>query len=248
MNKKITLLLLIVLTCFVAAGCRLPWTVQSEAIPLGFGEYNDIRRFSFEPETILADMEQNKSDLFLPIPEIIQENVFPWGTFPWMQQDYLNIAYAVNQVTTQDTLEDWNLLNMSYGKNCSDNPSGFDDAEFTYFRFEDDRISWRKIIISPLSKEVDWGGNTRYPRPFLSRFWGIDLDKLKITAEAALQIAEVNGGQQARAVANNHCKIFVGLSALSDNGYWYIHYYYPGDNLFDIYINPYSGDYQFTSP
>jgi hypothetical protein len=248
MNQKVILSSLVILVFFIASGCKAFFPDQSDAIPLGLGEYNDIRHFSFEPETILAAVERNEGKLFLPMPDYAQDNIFPLGTFQWTQQNYLKIALAVNKTAGQDTLEDWNLFSMIFEKNCSNNPSGFDNSEFTYFRVEGDKISWREISIYPLAKEANWGGNTRYSRPFLSRFTGIDLGTLKTTADDALQIAELNGGQQNRTAAKNNCNIFMGLSTVSHNGEWDVDYNNPGSNLFEILINPYSGEYKVISP
>jgi hypothetical protein len=100
-----------------------------------------------------------------------------------------------------------------------------------------------------LAKEVDWGkGNTRFPRPLFG--WkSIDIKRLKVTAEGALQVAEMNGGKDARLAVGNKCRISLLLPSNISNGDWDVFYNTDGTRtIFQVIINPYSGKYRILPP
>ena len=219
------------------------------SLPMGLGSYDNIHYFSFEPETVLTVLDQGQGEIFKPLPATVNNNLFSSGSFPWHQQDYLKIAGALNQVVAKDTLDDWDMYLMSFDRDCADNPIGFDYANITYFKTDGDQYSAREIDVYPLAKEADWGGDTHFPRPFLLGWKSIDLEKLKVTADDAVQMAETNGGREARLAEKNSCYISVILSPNTDHENWGIYYY--GNHsaiLFAITIDPYSGDYKILAP
>jgi hypothetical protein len=218
------------------------------SLPMGLGSYNDIQYFSFEPESVLTVLDQGTGETFKPLPATVDNNLFSSGSFPWRQQDYLKIAGALNQVVAKDTLEDWKIFKLHFDRDCADNPTGFDYVNMTFFKTDGDQYSAREIDVYPLAKEADWGGDTHFPRPFLFGWKSIDLEKLKVTADDALQMAETNGGKEARLAEKNSCYILVMLSPNTDHENWGVYYY--GDHsatLFAMTINPYSGEYQIIS-
>ena len=239
-------MLIAALVLFTSFGCYNPFMDQENQHPGGITDFNEERHYTFEPETILTSLAQNKGEIFQPVPGFAEENVFPPGSFAWSQQDYLKIASALNKNISSSgaVLEEWELYSMIFSRDCADNPIGFDDFRMTYFKTAEEQYTVREMKISPLSKSADWGGNTYFRRPFLFGWKGIDLKKLKVTADDALQIAEVNGGKAARLAVNNKCYILEALSFNLDKNGWNILY---SDNnfnhLFQMSIDPYSDKY-----
>jgi hypothetical protein len=157
----------------------------------------------------------------------------------WRQSDYLKIGNALNQFAWNDTLEDWNLFHMAFSTSCQDNPSGLVRGDFRYFKtiFEKGKIkyTWRTMFIIPEYLNVAWGGDAVYPRPP----WGwkkIDLNKIKVTAEDAIRIAEENGGREARLRIQNKCNIVLLLLPQRFDG-WHVSI---GPD-FDIFIDEHTG-------
>ena len=202
--------------------------------------YNEAYHYTFEPETILAALERGETGLFQPIPNDIEDNVYPPGSFPWHQQDYLKVANAIHN----SRLDGWQIAIWYFRRNCADNPIGFDFAELLYFNPEKNQHT--EIKIFPLSKSAAWGKDEYFePPPF---FWrkSIDPRKIKITADDAIQIAEAHGGKDARLAFQNKCIITIDLYANTNQ--WDVEYYRPDLDTFEITVNPYSGEYEIPMP
>jgi hypothetical protein len=67
----------------------------------------------------------------------------------------------------------------------------------------------RIIEIEPYFSWVRWGGGIYYPKPILHKWKSIDLSDASFTAEKAVQVAEENGGKEARLREDNQCNISV---------------------------------------
>ena len=212
--------------------------------PAMLGDYDEIYHYTFEPETIRASVEQGKKGLFQPIPDYVNDNIYPLGFFSWRQQDYLKIADALYQFAYSDTLKSWKLYRWHFEKNCGDNPVGFNSADIVYFNSSTGEHT--QIVIEPLAKEADWGKNDRFESP---SFWGwksINPTQIKITADDALQIAETHNGKEVRLAIQNRCYISIYLFA--DTNLWEVNYY--GDsfeNVFEMTIDPYYGNYKIIT-
>jgi hypothetical protein len=249
MNKKMIrpIQLFILLMALDLISCNILGQIDQYPGP---GSYDEIRYYTFEPGTLLLSLERNETDVFKPISKPIDDNIFPSGSFQWRQIDYLRVAEALYFSATANTLEDWKIYKMSFDRNCGDDPTGFDSAKITYFK-EDGSSSYvaQAMYIYPLAKEVDWGkGNTRFPRPLFG--WkSIDIKRLKVTAEGALQVAEMNGGKDARLAVGNKCRISLLLPSNISNGDWDVFYNTDGTRtIFQVIINPYSGKYRILPP
>lgn len=254
MDKKnlVTIPVLVILVLLFTTGCSAepccydPTKDQEMHFPTGGASgFGDLRIYTFDPNTILTALDQNDGTIFQPLSDF-QAPVFPPGTFPWRQQDYLKIANALNKFAIQDSLEGWSVYNVHSFRDCSDDPVGFDNFSITYFKIDGERYIARAIEVWPLSKEADMGVDMSFPRPFpigWSSWPSLDLKGLKVTSDEALQIAEAQGGKTFRGTVNNEC----GISAsLRDS--WYIRYGRSGSgSSFQISIDLYSGKYQIIS-
>jgi hypothetical protein len=158
-NKKFKpiLLIMIFLALFIT-GCGDPRD-QEPSRPMGHGSYGDIRGYDFDPKTILTALDRNDGEIFQPLPDWgLQEAVFPSDSFAWQQQDYLNVANALNRVASQDNLEGWNVYRIFASRDCADTPVGFDLFSITYFKSVEGRYATRQMDLRLLSKEADWAG------------------------------------------------------------------------------------------
>ena len=250
MSKKILNLLatiMIFLTLFIT-GCS-DASDQEMLLPGGTNSYNDIRPYTFNPETILATLDQGNEKIFQPLPDKDLKNVFPPGSFLWQQQDYLKITDTLNQIANQDSLKGWSVYSISSYRYCADNPKGFDNLSITYFKTKENRYDTRIMDVWPLAKDADWAGNMEFPRPFPFGWKSIDLEKIKVSTDNALQVAEANGGKAIRQAANNDCSILVILSPNVFGSAWAVQYVRGGyANLFRISIDPYTSEYKIITP
>ena len=80
----------------------------------------------------------------------------------------------------------------------------------------------------------------------IDRWYTVDLTSYKITADDALQVAEENGGKEARSRVKNDCRILIRTPNHENDDRWDVSYYF-GVN-FEMLVDPYSGQYQFSTP
>jgi hypothetical protein len=244
MGKKMIkpLSIIMIFLVLLVTGCYDPFADQEIRYPR-LALYDDIRAYTFEPKTILTALDRNDGEIFQPLPDWGQENIFPSGSFAWQQQDYLKIAIALNQVANQDNLdnlEEWSVYSINSSRDCADIPIGFDHFSITYFKTVGERYVTREMDVWPLAKEADWAGNMDFPRPVLMGWKSINLGKLKVTADDALQMAEANGGKAARQAVSNDCSISVALAPNADDADWGVYYFRGGSvTLFHFSIYPY---------
>jgi hypothetical protein len=221
--------------------------------PRGTSSYSTVDNYEIDPETILLSLDRGDMDVFMSF--IGEPGNYPYppvGHFNWKQSDYLKIASALYQIKVKENVNDWNIYSMIFNRSCSDDPKGFDVGEISYFKTDDSdatRYILYDILISPINKGVAWETGGAYSRPLLG-WTKVDLGRLKVTAEDALQMAEGNGGKEARLKVDNECKIhlIIGVNPVGDND-WKVSYLnysndIPGLILFEIHIDPYSGWYK----
>ena len=213
---------------------------------IGLGDYDSYGFFRINPETILASLKNGDKEVFLPEERDVEENV--WGgpilyelPVPWRQSDYLMVANALNHFVWKDTLDNWGLFSMDFSTNCQDIPSGFREGGFEFFKtsfadFGRLRYTTRSLYMTPEYLSVVWGGDSNFPHPLLG--WkGIDLSRVKISADDALKIADENGGREARLEVNDKCYASVHLRPEFWNG-WSVSI----GPFFKIYIDSYTGE------
>src|SRR5271157_5047206 len=121
--------------------------------------------------------------------------------------------------------------------------SGFETFYLTYYKTV--TVGWeikyavRTIGMEPWHGVVAWGGTETCTVPLWEAWHRINLTNFKRPAEAALQIAEKNGGKEARSQNANKCGIYVSRP---DNDTWQLDY--TSDANFTMLINPYTGSYK----
>lgn len=212
--------------------------------PLDLSDYEDTGLFRIDPGTILTSLEKGKIDIFLLDQRLVEERVegpiLHTEPILWSQSDYLQIVTALDNSVWNSTLDDWSLFSMDFNGDCQ-NLNVLTGAEYKYFKTDFDKgkvvDTWREIEVNPEYGYVAWGNGARYPHPLLG--WkSVDLDRLKVTAEEAIRIAEENGGTEARLKIENRCYIHLSLTPDNYEG-WEVDYGYSSG--FRILIDPYTG-------
>jgi hypothetical protein len=178
------------------------------------GSFNEIQYYKIEPVAILAFLEDNENILF----QLESDSSFEKITeepISWTQADYNKIAYKISEYVWSVSLDDWKLYRILFGANCSDNPTGFDRADYVYFNeiaLNGKRAyTARGILITPQYGDITLGSDTNFPRPFLDWKY-IQTDTVNVTAEEALQLAEGRGGEEARHSMQNKCQFSVSMN------------------------------------
>ena len=231
-------------SCSIGPCCYDPVQDQQIRYPNDVGVFGDVRVYTFDPKTILAKLDQGDTTIFQPLSDS-QAPLFPPGTYPWRQQDYMKITSNLNKVALHDSLEGWSVYDIHFTSQCVDNPVGFDHFLIAYFKTDGDQYLVRMMEIWPLSKEADVGVDQHFARPVPIGWQSLDVKDVKVTADEALQIAETHGGKTARESFNNNCSIVVSLDKN-----WYITYTARNSTAyFQVRIDPHSdsGAYQITS-
>lgn len=99
------------------------------------GSYQNNGYYRINPETILGDLDQGKTDVFTPFfgdPD----NIKDFYTTVWTQSDYLEIANALSQKVWNEPLDlkDWGVYEVYFQEGCTDNPRGFDTLIISYYK------------------------------------------------------------------------------------------------------------------
>jgi hypothetical protein len=203
--------------------------------------------FLIDPVTILDSLRSGQKVVFRPYTEQ-QDGEAPNfafnGRINWDQGEYLMVVDALNQFVWKDKLSDWKIYEMTFLLGCRENPSGFENGSFTFFKTKiNDNgkkvYTVRDFFVEPEYMYVEWRSGADYPRPLLG--WrSINLDNLKINALEALKTAEENGGRNTRLKFSNNCMIQISLAPHLHAG-WEVSYSIETLPEFTISIDPISG-------
>jgi hypothetical protein len=162
----------------------------------------------------------------------------------WHQEDYLHTVQALFKEVWGETPDGWSLNSFRFSVACSFVDYGFQTGRFRYFKNaekadEQIRVE-RRIYINASSGFVQVLEFEYAPRLV---DWGVvDMARLHYSADDALQIAEKEGGREARLAIQNNCDISVRLDpdAPRYRGWdiWYLGY---DGNIFEIWVDPVTG-------
>ena len=210
--------------------------------------------YRIEPESLLADIEQGKTNVFIPIEEDP-----PWPSpdqqipVPWTQADYLHITNALFEYIWSDSLTGWQLNDMTFGSGCAKSDVGLQFGSFRFFKNQEtdgnkSRIE-RIINIDSRDKTVYIAENKYDPR--LVDWSSIALNENLLSAQEALHRTENVGGKEKRLSVTNACDISLSLNYYSGwwnkDWWWGVHYSGTDDKgrqvrLFSVDMNPYTGE------
>lgn len=256
--------LLVIMVC-VCALCvirfLLAWSLElfldspSQSDPLNNPPYGQYQSYEIGPTTILADIKNEKTDIFPILPEDASVPRHPSGSFDWSSADYFEIAKAHHLFLTEEPASgEWKLFSpggdFSIGQ-CSDDMKGFDSATIIFYKREPEAFPVTYIEIYPLLEIID-SANITYARMpddnIFERIWYSPDTSFKealsvgsaINAEKALQIAEEAGGAELRQRFSNNCD--VRITYFTDD--WVVRYYQSGTKLLTIDIDAKDGTYK----
>lgn len=227
--------------------------------PVDISDSRNLEIYFFDPETALKMLLQGSTDIFTPLITTTSDEYMDAGLPPvkseaylWNYSEYLRAADIIQKQTWgDDAMFDWDLLRMSFNADCQDPLTGFSTADLYYFRpitvDGKSKYAGRQIVIRPLYGDVVSGFGANYPHQFLDDWKNIDLNKLKITPDNVLQLAEKNGGKDFRIAIKNNCWVFLSYYA-GDEG-WFISYHSrkSSSEEFRMNINPYTGKFEILS-
>lgn len=216
--------------------------------PAHFSVYPDSGYYDIDPETILGALERGETNVFTPVSSEEWDRDEPYyESIAWTQSDYLKAANALSLETWNEPLdlESWKVIDIDLQASCKDNPRGFHTFSITYYKTLgvknwERQYTTRHIEMFPWMGLVRWGNGAVFSAPMLLGWDGADLSKFKITADDALQIAEENGGLEARHKVNNDCMLYLVVNQLSPLPHkvnWLADYFLAD---FHIHVNPYS--------
>ncbi|HEU0293868.1 MAG TPA: hypothetical protein VFR47_14095 [Anaerolineales bacterium] len=222
------------------------------------GAVDSVVVYAINPETILASIGSDETELFMPLPSETETDTSQWlaKSYYWNDKEFMKVANALHQFVWNESLEKWSLYKAHYRIfQCQDESSRFEAADFIYFRRYDNYYLVHTIWINPFNGEVGTG-YTNYE--YTGKRKAIDFDKADIkNASAALKLSEDNGGRDAQLKDINGCSVDISLApyAFKHNFLpipfsrtdWGWHAVYTNDNseiIFEIVIDPYTGRYK----
>lgn len=216
MNKRLigysTSILVLILISFGLIACGQEYDDPLRfRNPSSFTSYNpeagylgsERGYYRINPETILSDLEQSKTDVFTPLSEDPFTDVnyeVADIEISWTQAEFLKIASAVGQLVWDDPMDlnSWSVYSIVFEADCEYAPTGFRYARITYFKKTngdaENYYETRLIAVDTHFRGVRWGNGARYPKS-VGPWVGVDLSGDKITADDALSIADENGGK-----------------------------------------------------
>ena len=224
MTRKIRpIILVILICCFAFVSISKLFTYDnSSSNPQMFSNYSHTGYFQIHPETILHELNDGKSNAFAPLSEDIYYRMYledqaKYPNIYWSQTDYLRIVDALNREIWHESLDSrWNVLLLQMRRNCVDNPQGFNDFEIIYFQnskieFLDRRYPVRRFEVVAWQGLVRWGDDA-FSDAIIPDWDKANLNDFQVTADDALSITEMNGGNTARQQSDNECKISISLN------------------------------------
>jgi hypothetical protein len=184
------------------------------------------KNYAINPNTILEELNQGKTSIFISQGDIQYQNTIEREHNPvhWDQDDYMKIAFAANQKSLDLSSETWGIDAAYLFVDCLMVNDGFREATFS-FKGIDGRDYYESVItIQPQKNELEIYKKKHYP--LRTAIGVVSADELQITAEAAIKIAEENGGSQIRERANRACYLLVTYrpTGLDEDEGWHIQY------------------------
>jgi hypothetical protein len=208
--------------------------------------------YTINPDTIIDALQYNQSDIFTKqtmTPSA--ESSVSVEPVEWSQEDYYRIAQALHEFVWNDSISNWKINQVLYRMDCENTHNGPQMAHFRLFRIalvrdEETRIV-HEISIRPLENSVEWVESEFFP--IVEQWESFEWKQFKTTASDAIQIAEENGGYEARYSVDNQCVIFISAPRTQDNDNWRVSYSADRDieDIFIINIDTFTGEYKIIN-
>lgn len=251
--SKVILILFIILVCLIVIiGCLyVVISIDQSTAPERL-DSTSIGEFYFDPKTIITNLNAGETNVFFlsPVAFEVQNNIL------YSYDEYLQITDEIFSQVWEDKATNWLIRSHSLKTNCEFSGKGFYQGFFNYFRgevvnSEQKRIE-RFVIINPGEGTIRWGiiirsGNLDY--------WNENnFTQINVSADEALNIAEINGGKSIRLEIDNDCYLDMSLIQHALYEGWWINYqqytgknyFYPYYDEFFILINPQNGEFDIV--
>jgi hypothetical protein len=202
------------------------------------------KHYLISSTSILQSLAEGNQDLFIPIDTEPEKLPSPQEWITWHQSDFLQVAEAVHQQVWGESSDAWKINFESFGIPCNQVGEGFWSASFSYFKevrtLEGLSQIERQIDIYPTWEFINVWEFTYEPSLLGVPWNSIEKNKIEISADGALMIAEQNGGAEERIAVQDACDISVNLSPNSVNYHgWHIMY---SPSIYSISIDPTTGE------
>src|SRR5687767_6523126 len=93
------------------------------------------KQFLIDPSTILDALAQGKEDVFFEWKDVSEDGLSsPMESVNWSQADYLRITNALHQFVWNEPLDNMRLFRMHFSLSCGETHSGFQNAQFIFFK------------------------------------------------------------------------------------------------------------------
>ena len=211
--------------------------------------------YQFDPQTVLILLEQGKTDVFLTAPKNpIYDDVQPLtpiAAFSWSQEDSLKVANALHQFIWKESLEQWHLYSLGFTIPQCNDISRINGAGFQFYKRQP---KWY-FLVHRIDLDLEYGyvyagdndGN------YTGRWKDIDLANSQVnTFDKALQIAEENGGKDARLALNSNQKCHISIqypigTYVPSKRVWDITYWVDDGAsraIYKILVDPFTSNYE----
>lgn len=226
---------------------------NTEKYPTGLPLEN-MAIYQFDPQTVLSSLARGNVNVFFPAQENpIYDDVQPLAppaSFPWSQEDALQVTNTLHQFVWRESLEQWHLYSMSFAIPKCNDISRIDGAGFQFYK----RLPKWYYLVHTINLDLEYGyiyvgdNNGHYT----GQWKDVEIEKSQVnTFGKALAIAEQNGGQSTRlAISNNqNCYITVNYpigTYVPSKWVWEITYWVNDGNsiIYKILIDPFTSSYE----
>lgn len=251
LQSTIKLFVLLSVSCLLLS-CNSLGKSENEKLISGKEEY-----YSINPVMLMSAIYQGeKENLFVqrtPFADQSEMWLLPEEkSLYWEQDDYFQIAQVLNEYIGNGSLEDWKIKMIYLESGCTNIGFGFTRGSLRFFRVDRsfmqgtrtvltmDMLPWRKII---RTYEALYS-------PILENWESLDLQKIKISSKQAVDVAEKNGGSDARTKVENKCSVIVSMIAPGSvyDG-WTVRYKTSDENsefntIYEVLVDPQDGKFQ----
>lgn len=146
----------------------------------------------------------------------------------WSQREFESVRVSFLEQVLRDVPERWEMGQMRFRLNCRHVGVGLQEGSLLMFRNVGDwrmraRVE-RQLGIFPKSRIVTYW-EVHEAAPDLQPWVAIEMKKVKVSADQALQIAERTGGSAKRAEVKDDCRIWIEMNGWEGNT-WRVSYTY----------------------
>jgi len=253
LQKTFKLFVLLAVSCLLLS-CNSLGKSENEKLISGKEEY-----YTIDPATLMnATNQENKEGLFiLRTPFADQSEMWSLPeekTVYWEQNDYYQVAKTLNEYLGNEPLENWGIKYVILDNDCVDAGYGFARGSFKFFKIASSAKGGSRAV---MTMDIQpWRKITRVYSavysPVIEKWTSLDFEKVKISARQAFEIAEKNGGSDARSKVENKCFVSVSMLAPGSGYNWIVRYTVSNEKIgpntiYEVLVDSRDGKFQVVS-